>query len=126
MQLGTEAVGQDIRKGRLFPAILPCYHIDFEIILTEFPHHLPANAARGKCPGDLTALAAANSDGSKAAVSIVNSLKEGGPFSADGGGKGSIFNVAALIDCAVSAQKGSAYCVAGDRKSTRLNSSHHA
>ena len=63
--------------------------------------------------GIYTHFAAADSDGYKVSVAVVDCLKKGSTLSTVGGAVGGIFNVAALIDRAVGAQQRRAYLVAG-------------
>ena len=76
-------------------------HVDFEIVTTEFPHHLPAYAAGRKLAGDDAILTAADGDGNKIPVTVVDRLEDGGTLGADGGGIGGVFDVAAGVDRSV-------------------------
>ena len=69
------------------------HHIDDKIVLTELPHYLTADTAGRETAGDHTVVAAADSNGGKIPVTVINCLEEGGTFGAVGGTVGSVFNV---------------------------------
>ena len=54
------------------------HHINDEIILAEFPHHLAADTAGRETAGNDTVLAAANSNGHKIPVTVINRLEKSG------------------------------------------------
>ena len=108
-----ETAGQKLRKGGGFIAAVRTGQMDQKIIIAKFPHDLPAYAARGKTAGDHTVLAAADSNGGEIPVAVVDGFENGGALGAVGGAKGGVFNVAALVNCAVGTQKRSADLVAG-------------
>ena len=115
MFCGAEAVGQNLRQGEAVIAIVGRSHVDHKIIVAKFPHHLPAHAAGRERAGDHAVLAAAHGNGHKIPVSIVDRLEKGCALGADSGGKGGVFNVAALVNRAVGAQQRRAHLVAGVR-----------
>ena len=100
---GRETKGQNFCQCCRFPALFGD-HMDLEIIFAEFPHHLAADAAGRERTFDDAVLAAADSDGYEGAVAVVDRLEESGPLSADGGGEGCVFDIAALIYCTIGAQ----------------------
>ena len=73
--LGREAAGQQLSQS-LDLIALGADDIHQEIILAELPHDLAANAAGRECAGDHTILAAADGDGGKVPVAVVNSLEK--------------------------------------------------
>ena len=98
MGFGVEAVGQNFTEGNSLIAALCAYQIKHKIIFYKFPHYLATHAARGELTGDLAVFAAADSDGCKFPMAIVHRLEKCVSFSANGRGKGCVFNIAALID----------------------------
>ena len=108
-----ETMGQNFAERNSLIAALCAYQINHKIILNKFPHYLAAYAARGELTGDLAVFAAADGDGGKFPMAIVHCLENGVSFSADGGGKGCVFNIAALVYRAVFTQKGRTNAVAG-------------
>ena len=112
MRPGGKTVGQQLRKGHGLEAGV-MDQVDYKVIGAEFPHHLAADAAGREGAGDDSVLAAADGDGGKIPVAVVDRLEEGGAFGADRGGVGSVFHVAALIDGAVGAEQGGSHLVAG-------------
>ena len=108
MFFGTEAEGQNLRQSPGLIAV-SADHINDKIIVTEFPHYLPANTAGRKCAGDDAVLAAADSDGNEIPVAVIDCLEEGSALGAVGGAVGSIFNVAALIHRAVGTEQRSLF-----------------
>jgi hypothetical protein len=74
-----------------------------KISAAEFCHHLAANTAGAAQIGDFAAHTTANGDGGKFPMAVIYRLEEGSALSAIGGGIGGIFDVAALINAAVSA-----------------------
>ena len=78
--------------------------MDPEIVLAELPHHLTAHTAGREKALDDTVLAAADSDGGKLPLAVGDGLEEGGALSADRGGIGGVFDVAAGVDGAVGAK----------------------
>ena len=106
---GTEAVGKQLGEGQFFVASALPYQVNDEIIAAEFPHDLAADTARGECAGDIAVLAAADGDGGKVPLAVVDRLEDGGALGAVGGAVGRVFNVAALVDRAVAAQQGGTY-----------------
>ena len=115
MFCGTEAVGQQICHGAAFKGISAGDHVDHKIIVTEFPHHLAAHAAGRECAGNNPILTAADGDGGKVPMAVVNRLEDGGTLGEDGGGEGCVFNIAAAVYGAVGTQQRCAYLVAGIR-----------
>ena len=105
-------MGQQICKRHGFIPLC-ADDIDQEIILAEFPHNLAANAAGRECAGDYAILAAANRNGLKVTMSIVNSLKEGSALGAIGRAIGCVFNVAALVDRSIGTQQRRPHLIPG-------------
>ena len=87
---------------------LRIHQIQHEIVLTELPHHLAAHTAGRERAGDHTVLAAADSNGRKVPLSVIDRFEEGGALGAVGGSIGSVFDVAALVHGTVGAEQGSA------------------
>ena len=82
MLFGTEAERQKFRQGHGFDTALRADHVDPEIVTAKFPHHLPANAAGGEGSGDDAVLAAADRNGGKIPVAVIDCLEESRPFCA--------------------------------------------
>ena len=97
----AEAVRKQLSQSQCFEASVGAHEGDGEIVVAEFPHYLPADAARGKRTGKDAILAAADGDGGERAMTIVDCLEKGGALGAVGGRIGGIFNIAALIHRAV-------------------------
>ena len=112
MLLGAEAEGQQLCHGFGFEALF-VHHVDQKTIIAELPHDLPAHAAGRKTAGNNAILAAADGNGSKIPVTVIDCLENCGAFRAVGGSVGGVFNVAALIHRAIFAQQRRAYLVAG-------------
>ena len=103
-----KAVRQDLSKRMRFHRI-QSDHVDDEIIGAEFPHDLTAHTAGRERARNNPILAAADRNGYKIPVSIINRLKKSSPLSTVGRAIGGIFDVAALIDCPIGAQQRSTY-----------------
>ena len=100
----AEAEGQDLCQGPSLVTLL-VHHVDHKIILAELPHDLAADAAGRECAGDDAILAAADGDGHEIPVAVINSLEKSCAFAAVGGTVGGVFDVAALVHGAVSAEQ---------------------
>ena len=112
MLLRAEAKGQQLGKGHGFkPRLID--QINAEIISAELPHDLTADPTGREGPGYDAILAAADRDGGKVPVPVVDGLEKGGAFGAVGRAVGGVFDVAALIDGAVGAQQRRADLEAG-------------
>ena len=101
---GGEPKGQQLRQCHGFKALL-VHQINEKILSAELPHDLTADPAGRKGPGDRSVFSAADGDGGKVPVSVVDGLEEGGAFGAVGGAVGGVFDVAALIDGSVGTQQ---------------------
>ena len=113
--LPGEAQGHQVGQGQGGDGAGAVGHVDRKIRAAEFRHHLAADTAGGAKGGDLSTFAAANGDGGKVPVAVVDGLEKGGALGAVGGAVGGIFDIAALIDRAVGAQQRRAYIEAGIR-----------
>ena len=105
MGLGAEAVRQELGQGPLHIGTVLPHKIDFEIVLTEFPHDLAADAAGWEHIGNDPILSAADRNGRKNPVAIVDRLEKGRALGAVRCPLGAVFNIAAAIDRAVGAQQ---------------------
>ena len=108
----AEPIGQKLPEGHGLIALF-VHHVNKEIVLTELPHDLAADPAGRKGPGDNATLAAADSDGGKVPVTVIDGLKNSGSLSAVGGALGGVFDVAALIDGSVGTQQRRPHLIAG-------------
>ena len=108
----SEAVGQKLGQCDRLKALV-VYQIDAEIVSAELPHDLTADAAGWEGTGDDAALSAADGDGGKVPVSVIDGLEKCRPLGAVGGAVGSVFDVAALIDASVGTQQRRAHLKAG-------------
>ena len=95
--VGLKTVGKKLGEGEGFATALRTGQIDRKIVPAKFPHHLPANAARGKCACDAAIFATADGNGHKIPLTVIKSLKKGGAFGTVGGGEGGVFNVTACV-----------------------------
>ena len=84
MSLRAEAVGQEVSQRHSVKAVR-IHQIHLKIIPTEFPHHLAADTAGRELSFNDAVLAAADGNGHKIPVSVVDRLEESGTLSADGG-----------------------------------------
>ena len=107
----AETIGQKLLECHSLISFV-VHQIDKEIVVAEFPHDLAADPAGREGPGDNAVLSAADGDGSKIPVPIVDSFENGGALGAVGGAVGGVFDVAALIDGSVGTQQRRAYLVA--------------
>ena len=73
-------------------------HINGEIIIAEFPHHLAADAAGRENIGSIPVFAADDGDGGKLPLALGDGFEKCGALSAVAGAVGRVFNVAAEID----------------------------
>ena len=110
MFAGAETVGQKLCQRYGIVAV-GMHQIDDKIVAAEFPHDLTAYTAGRKCAGDDTVFAAADSNGGKIPLSVVNGLEEGSAFAAVGRAVGCVFDVATLIHRAIFAQQRRAYFI---------------
>ena len=101
MLLGAEAVGQQLGQRQCVKHTVFTDKIHSEIVVAELPYHLPAHTAGRKCAGDGAISAAADGDGRKIPVSVINRLENGGALGAVGGAVGCVFDIAALVHRAV-------------------------
>ena len=108
-----EAQRQQLCQCFYLPGVVRACQIYGKIRAAEFPHHLAAHTAGGTKPGNDAALAAAYGDGGKIPLPFADSFEKGGTLGAVGGGKGGVFNVAALVHGAVGAEQSGAYLKAG-------------
>ena len=108
---GAEAVGQQLGQRHGFKASV-VHQINEKILPAELPHDLTADPAGREGPGDDPIFSAADGNGGKRPVSVVDGLEKGGALGAIGGTVGGVFNVAALIDGSVGTQQRRAYLVA--------------
>ena len=113
MRACPEAVGQKLGKSTGLVSVILICHINEKILITELRHYLPTDTAGREHSGDNAILAAADCDGRKFPVAVVNRLEKGSAFCAVGGAIGGIFNVAALIHRAIRAQQRRPHLVAG-------------
>ena len=72
-------MGEQIREGDRLDASLCANKVDDKIIIAEFPHHLAADTAGREWAGDDAVLAAADSQGGKVPMAIVDRLEESRP-----------------------------------------------
>ena len=119
-----EAKGQQLAQINCAIGSVGTDHIDHERFAAELPHHLPAYAAGRKFAGNNAILAAADGNGGKITVSIVDCLKKGGAFGAVCGAVGGIFDVAALVYGTVGAKQRRAHLVAGIGHISMLHGLH--
>ena len=113
MLRGIEAIGQKLPQIHRLICSARADHVDHEFLIAEFPHDLPANAAGWKGAGDHTVLAAADGNGGKIPVSVVDCLKKGGALRAVCRAVCRVFNVASLIHRPIRAQKRRPDLIAG-------------
>ena len=101
---GGEPKGQQLRQCHGFiPFVV--HQMNEKIVPAELPHDLTADPAGWEGPGDDAILAAADGDGGKVPVPVIDGLEKGGALGAVGWTVGGVFDVAALIDGAVGAQQ---------------------
>ena len=93
-------MGQDICQSHNFIPIL-VHQVENEVIFAEFPHHLAAYTAGRKLAFDDPILAAADGDSLEIPMTVIDRFEECGALGADGGGKGCVLNIAALIHSAI-------------------------
>ena len=75
----SEAVGQKLGQCDRLKALV-VYQIDAEIVSAELPHDLTADAAGWEGTGDDAALSAADGDGGKVPVSVIDGLEKCRPL----------------------------------------------
>ena len=89
---GRETEGQDLCQSSGFIALV-VHHVNQEILPAELPHHLAAHTAGREGSGDHPILAAADGDGRKVPVAVIDRLEEGRPLGTVGGAVSGIFIV---------------------------------
>ena len=97
MFLRGEAKRKQLGQGTGLIGVIYIHHVDQKIVLAELPHHLPADAAGREHTGNDAVLTAADSDGHEVPVAVIDGLEESGALGADGGGKGCVLDIAALV-----------------------------
>ena len=100
---GGKTQGEKLSQPLELPGSVGAGQIYGEIPAAKLGHYLAADAAGGEVACDDAVLAAADGNGGKISAAVTDCFEYGGAFSADCRGEGGVFDVAALVNGAVTA-----------------------